>query len=399
MKRPLFVIIGSVIVLVLIFVWVYILFFSEPKVGDESFADLGFGDTTDTSYDPTIGTGTEETEPIVDVSGPERLRQLTTRPVVGYQDVQKAPSSTPAVYYVESGTGHIFSIDLVSGEERRISGTTIPASREAVITPDGQFLMARSGSGNGAKIIVGEIDPMQESVSIGTIDERIVSFTATTDNTFLYAVQTGDSVIAKEYDPTTASAKNLFTTPFREAVIAWGKSAADTHHFYPKAAAQLEGYGYQVTKGKIDRLPADGYGFSLRGSSAGVLYSEQVNYDYRSFIYNTSLDTTFPAPLLLIPEKCAALTLTPANLVCGGQFGMNGESLPDNWYQGIISFADGLWLIDVENGLVEELVNITSESGRQLDVTGVLVSSDDQRLYFTNSHDNYLWTLDRSLAQ
>jgi hypothetical protein len=256
MKRPLLIIIGVIMVVLLIAVWVYVLFFSKPNASEETFTDLNFGNTTDTTYQPS-DTNKPTNTPLVDVQGKEKLRQLTTRPVVGYQDIQLSTSSMPFTYYVEAGTGHLFSINLQTGEEKRLSGTTIPVSRLAAITPNGAFVMIQSGSGAGSKFVVGEISSSSESLALEAIDESVVDFKESTTNTFLYSVQTANSLIAKEYDPVKKASKTLFTIPFREAHIDWGSSATATHYFYPKATAQLEGYGYQVVKGTIERLPVE----------------------------------------------------------------------------------------------------------------------------------------------
>lgn len=392
MKRPLFIIIGIIIVLVLVAVWVYILFFKGQSTEQNTFTDLNFGDTTDTTYVPTDSTGdNDQQETVVDVTGPERLRQLTTRPVVGYQDVMKDASSTPLVYYVESGTGHIYSIDLVTGQEKRVSGTTIPSSYQAAITPNGQFVLLQSGYGGSAEFVVGEISSTSESISVGIIDEAVISFADTTNNTFLYAVKTTNSVIAKEFDPVKGTAKTLFTVPFREAIIEWGRDASDAHYVYPKATNQLEGYGYKATAGVLKRLPADGYGFSLAGNSAGVIYSKQINGVYQSFIYGSEQDVTTPAPITVIPEKCTALLKDTTSLVCGGAIIKYDHTMPDSWYKGTVSFADELWLLDTANGVGEALVDITNETGRQMDIIDLGVSNDSDRAYFINSQDNILW--------
>jgi hypothetical protein len=390
MKRPLFIIIGITFVIILVAVWVYILFFKGQDADQNSFTDLNFGDTTDTTYAPTTNNDTSE-QAVVDVSGPEKLRQLTTRPVVGYQDVMKNASSTPLVYYVESGTGHIFSIDLTSGEEKRLSGTTIPSSRHAAITPNGQYVMLQSGTGNGAEFVVGEFSSTSESISVGLIDEMVVSFAETTDNTFLYAAKMNNSVVGKEYDPAKGTAKTLFTIPFREAVIQWGSSVADAHYVYPKASYQLEGYAYRVSKGILERLPVSGYGLSLAGSADEIIYSKQIDSIYQSFLYNSTEDSTNQAPITVIPEKCTALHNDSKNIICGALITTYDYTMPDSWYKGTVTFSDELWQINTASGVGVTLVNISNETGRAVDAAALDTSSDDQRLYFINSLDNKLW--------
>src|SRR6056297_1164176 len=112
MKRPVFIIIGIILVIVLIAVWIYVLFVGTPTSIDEQFAEFGFGETVEPiNPEPVVE---PQPEPVVDIATDQRLRQLTTRPVAGFAEIQVSTSSAPAVVYMEVGTGHIFSIDLTS---------------------------------------------------------------------------------------------------------------------------------------------------------------------------------------------------------------------------------------------------------------------------------------------
>lgn len=394
MKRSFVIISSIIIVLILVAVWVYILFFKGQNTEQNAFTNLGFGDTTDTSFPTPVEDSTSQEQVVVDVSGSEKIRQLTTRPIAGYQDVTKSTSSAPVIYYVESGTGHIFSINLKSGEEKRVSGTTIPNCYFATITPNGKYVMLQSGSGNNAEFIVGEINPDSESISVYNLEEKIVSFTEAKDDTFLYAVKTNNSIIGRQYDPSKKSSKELFTIPFREAIIKWGSDSNDTHYIYPKATSQLEGYAYIVSKNSLQRLPISGYGLSLSGNADGVIYSKQVENKYQSFVYNKNTGITNQAPFVVIPEKCSPVPTNTASMICGGTITNYDYTMPDSWYKGNVSFSDELWQIDTTTGVGNALVDIVSETGRQVDTTSLKMGGNNERLYFINSTDNMLWVFD-----
>ena len=111
MKRTYFYIAGGTILFLLIGFWVYSFLYGSPTNGDSVFTNLGiFGqNNTEEIITPLV----IEENPTVDVAT-ERLRQLTTKPVIGARIVDLA--STTVMRYVEAGTGHIFDIDLVSGQ-------------------------------------------------------------------------------------------------------------------------------------------------------------------------------------------------------------------------------------------------------------------------------------------
>lgn len=387
MKRPIFIIIGTLIVLLLVGVWIYILFFNQSSsTPDETYADLGLGDTTDPSYTPP-STDDQTNTPVIDVTSNQALRQLTTRPVAGFQDVTATTSDPSYVYFTERGTGHIFSINLESGEEKRISATTIPLTTHSVITPNGRYTMVQSGSGNATQFTLGTISTTSDTLETQTISEPIVSFTKTIENTFLYAVKTNNSVVAKEFNPATKSVKNLFTVPFRETVIVWANSAKGVHFAYPKASAQLEGFIYQIKNGVLERLPIDGYGLSATGNASGILYSKVEKNEYKTYFYNQSTASSYPTLPALIPEKCSSL----AEIICGGSYTTYKEIMPDTWYQGAASFADDLFITHPETNLTEPLTGVSKTTSQNIDISSLHISNDGQRIYFINTLDKNLW--------
>ncbi len=395
MKRPLFFIIGAVTIIILLAVWIYVLFFSSPQSSPDTFTDLELGNTTDLTYVETDTTKVSE-EPVVDVTSPERLRQLTTRPTVGYQEVQATPSSTPAAFYIESGTGHVYSINLSTGEEKRVSATTIPSSRVGAISPNGRFVMIQSGVGARSSVIAGIISTSSESISVTPLDGHILSFSTTADNTFLIAIQNQSSVVAKEYFPTTNESKTLFTVPFREATISWGREADSSHYVYPKASSQLEGFLYEVKEGQLNRLPIDGFGLTASGNNEGVLFSRQSENVYRSYIYSNNQETT-PTGINFLTEKCSALATNPSGLFCGGSHTTLNHDIPDAWYKGAVQYSDSLWEVDASTGIIVLLSSMTKESGRQIDIANIATNQKDSRVYFINKLDESLWLYERTL--
>lgn len=398
MKRPIFIIIGAVTIFILLAIWLYVLFFGSPQNAPENFTDLNFDDTTDQTYSPDNSSPEAEQEPMVDVTSPERLKQLTTKPTIGFQEVQKTASSSPAIYYIEAGTGHIFSIDLTTGEERRVSATTIPMSRTGALTPDGQYAMIQSGAGaNKGKVFVGALSSTSASMSASPLTEDIVDFAATTDNTFLVAIQTSTGIIGKEYLPQEESFTTLFTVPFREATIRWGETASAIHLVYPKASSELEGFLYEVREGKLIRTPIDGFGLSAVGNTEGVVYSEKIEGEYGSFLY-TKEGGSISSVVTFLPEKCTPLHQAPTQFICGGSILALDHNSPDSWYMGITTYEDNLWEIDTVFGNATLLSNTTKESGRHIDIQRIQANEQDERVYFINTLDRSLWLYNLSTS-
>lgn len=395
MKRTVFIISGVVLVLVLIAVWIYVLFFGTPKNLDNNFADLTIGDTTDTNYTPSDA-NEETTNPVVNIFGQKALQQLTTKPIVGYSEVIKTASSTPEVYYIEAGTGHVYSINTTTGEERRVSVTTFPSSQKGEITPDGKFVMIQSGSGVGREFTVGEIGSSSDNNLIThTINEPIVDFTSTSEDTFLYAVQTASSVVGKSYNPSIKKEEILFTIPFREVAIDWGATADSVHYAYPKASTRLEGAVYKIEAGKINRLPVDGFGLSARSSESVTVFGKQENNKYQTYTYDQVTGNTNNLIVNTIPEKCTFGKKNENTVYCAATFIEYGSQLPDTWYRGEVSYQDSLWEIDTKYGGAGLLTDTLIDSGQELDIINIQTSQTEREIYFVNKNNQTLWMYNR----
>lgn len=388
MKRPLFIIFGTIVILILLVVWFYVLFFSDGRTPSDSFTELSFGDT-DTELPTQI---TPPTEPVIDISTPKKLRQLTTKPTIGYQEVRSHASTTPEVWHVESGTGHVYSINLLTGEEKRVSGTTIPLALTAAITPNGQHAMFQSGTGNSREFIIGTFNSDSDTLMTGLLAESITDFTTTNDNTFLYAVQTANSVVGKEYNPETDRTNTLFTLPFREATIDWGSVASGPHYAYPKASSKLEGFLYQIKDGVLTRLPIDGFGLTAAGSPSHILFSKQVEDVYTTYARNLLSNETSLFSMVIVPDKCTSLPTNSSKFICGGNLTNSyTDKTPDTWYQGITTYSDGIWEVDTTHSFSVLLFDVRNEIGRDLDTTEYLMNSTGERVYFINKSDRTLW--------
>lgn len=393
MKRSVFIIIGVVLVLILIAVWVYMLFFSTAPSGDEQFGNIDFEDTND-STDP--GPGTEpETEPVVDMQTNQRLRQLTTRPVAGFKEVSTGTSTPNTVLYMEIGTGHIYSIDLGTGAEERISATTIPEAQKAEFSQDGLYVMVQSGFEMQKEFILGEVHSTSSSLSTTKLGEPITSFRSTVDNSFVYSVQTNTDTIGKVLDPTDLTTERLFTLPLRETTIEWGGSVSDAHYAYPKATRHLQNFLYQIKNGTITRMPVDGYGMSALGNDNSIMYAKQENETYQSYSLNIQAGTESELPFIQIPEKCVMGESESPLTICANSTYDFAGLLPDSWYKGEILSSDSLWEMSPDGRQATFLVNPEQTSGRSLDITRLQIADDMANIYFTNQLDQTLWVYER----
>jgi hypothetical protein len=397
MDKKLFFVIGSiVVVLILAAVWGYLLFFGPPSVSPIRFSDLELGDTTDSSIAEEPVTE-PQIEPVVDVTSAEKLRQLTTRPVIGFRSVQQSTSSPHLMYFVEAGTGHVYSIDLQTGEEVRRSGTTVAMASEAAISPDGSVVVVRGGQGTRAPVQVGQYSSTTNSYEFTNLPGNWLGFAFAESGELLLAEQTNISVVATARDIDNEQINVLFTVPFREATISWGKAVSDTHYVYPKPTRHLEGYAYSVRGNTLQRLPILGNGLTVFGNDTGYIIStnqstnrsEEQHYSSQYLANAQARPIRLPIPLL--PQKCVFSTMDEGVAYCASGVAPVSESFPDSWYQGLETFSDNLFRVEVGRGVTELLAVPEATVGRPLDIQRLAHDEINQMLYFTHTHDKTLW--------
>lgn len=383
MKRWLF-IVGIVIILILAGVWAFLLFAPEDTKTD-IYNRFGF---TGSQEEGVIDT-------IVDAILPDLkpdyvpLRQLTTRRVAGYVEIALA-SSSPQVYFVEAGTGHIYSLNLQNGVEAKISNTTIAGARVAHISKNGTFAVIQSGSNVTNPLTI--LPLSGTSTSAITVDEPVLDFTITDDDQLLYTTTATEGVVGKVYDIESQTSRTIFTTPLRQVSVAWGSHSEKTQYITPKPARTLESFLYESTEGKLSRTNINGYGLVVLPTDKYILYTKSVDNDYVFFIQNKETGNDVKMDTPFFPEKCTVSSFSIA--YCGQNQGVVDGNFPDNWYRGEVSFADEIWAIDLDTQEAKVLINTLDVSGREIDMVHPNLSKDEMSLYFKNKNDYTLWVYD-----
>jgi hypothetical protein len=406
MNRNFTLILSTILVVVLLGIWIYLMFFADSASQDEEtitesgefaeFDSLQGGDLGDGSVMNGSGEFGFEDEDGVGRTVPGEggewpiLRQLTTRNVIGYQEVEIA--STTSILFMESGVGHVYHIDLETGVETRVSATTIPDARRAVFSRNGEFVVVKTGEDTGPNPLwFGVLDRESRTVELVEIAEGVGSFTITPNDEVLYTTTTNNSAVASVFMVETQTSEILFSTPFREAVVLFGESVNANHYFLPRTSHLLEGFMYEVIGNTFNRLPLDGFGFTSTLVNTHLISSYRDQSALVSTQYNTETGEIAELATPVIPDKCVSST---DKLFC---------AQPDNrklqynsinrWLQGMESYADSLWVLDKEP---EMLINITSFSGREVDVINGLVGKLSGDWYFQNKKDQTLWIYELS---
>jgi hypothetical protein len=388
MKKPIIIVVGVILVIVLALAWAYLLFYGTPKSVEEVFSNFGEEGQVEENLPPPPIVEENTASTTVNLTS-AKLRQLTTRPIAGYKEIPQSSSTPASLYYAEKGTGHVYSISLETGEERRISGTTIPQANRVEFSEDGEFI-AITNSDNEPVLRVGKIGSNND-LELLDLEEKVTDFHLTQKGELLYANITDQGLGAVSYNLKTGSKKSIFSIPFHEATILWGEDGSGKHHFYPKTSYALPGYLYEVSGGIIGRLPFAGNGFSAKANSDIVLYTTTENNSPSTHIYNFVEEIDQELNSVLIPEKCF-LPETGVTFYCGQGQAKSSHTLLDSWYKGQTSFKDTL--VSISSGLdfsSEIMVDTFKETSREVDAINIELNTEETKLYFINKNDNTLW--------
>lgn len=397
--KKILIILGILVALGLGGVWVYLMFFNTSLApGVEVFNDFSesVGGAANSDVSQFSGEPREEEEVSLDAA--QHIVQLTNRPVAGAVLIGNA-SSTERVRFMERGTGHTYEVSLESGKARRVSGTTIPRSVEAV--------WAESGNRVAFRVEVSSIESQWFAGALvrdetGAIILRNEPLPAGIDNVAFDAV--GDSVLytfsnengAGGYirNLKTGVEELLWSTPFSTLAVLWGEKT----YVYPKPTALWNGYLYHIEEGgSLVRVGQGAKGLTAESSPTHILITSATEGSLTSTVLNTDTNEESAIAIAGLPEKCAFGKTSSAKLWCAAPFEYSQAEYPDAWYRGDVVLSDFLWEVNTQNGEAALLADFEEEVFRVVDTAHMSVSSDEKYALIQNKIDNTLWLVDLTL--
>ena len=390
MKKTYLIIGGVSIVLLLLAIWIYLLIYGTPKPVEQFFTDFSFSGTTENTT--PVAVVPTETESQVDTNTAQ-LRQLTTRPIIGmgeYVDTTTDPKIT-FIRYAEAGTGHIYSINITTGEETRLSNTTIAGASRAEFSPNGTYVAIAAGYTNQPTITLLTLGMSTEAKKATALTQKMVDFTFSDTNELMYTEYSSSGQSGMALNPETLVGRNLFTIPFQSATVIWSTDPNTPHYVYPKTSSKLPGYIYQTSSATLKRIPLSGTGLSALANSEYLVSTKLVNNTPLSRSFNPKTGTGIALPIVAEPSKCALSHLNTEIMYCGNDQTDYGYEFPDDWYKGLKSFNDRLYEIDLKKGSATQLISPETALGRTIDVINMNLSPSSKVLYFMNKNDNTLW--------
>ncbi len=406
-------------------------FFGAKKTPNPSIAipNNPFGNTESRPGSEFINTSNRGTGNNGDVesertpASERTLIQIWDKPVAGYAFVTReiiveatstatttvgtstAPKKLPKpikqtveyLLFVDRITGHIYGYNKNSTYPFQITNTTVPGIYDAYITQNGTkvFMRYLDKADGIIKTVAATVpsfiegaDPHQLS-DIRSLQDNVSAFSVSkSSKAYSYMVPSfyGSSV----YTINEKGAASVVTSPLKEWSLTYG---GETPYITNKPSAYLEGSTYSlpnktyVVGGKTGLM-------SQPNETGGLILSSMWSTSgLATFIFDKKTNSTRVLELATLASKCT--WADASNLICGVPSSLpeSSEGLPDDWFQGTVSFSDDIFLVDGNSGASSGLYNLSAESGSPFDVIRPLMNGEKSLFVFTNKQGGALWMI------
>lgn len=302
----------------------------------------------------------------------EVLREVSATTTVGTTTVlttKTVRATTTVLIFVDRMTGYIYGYGTDSGKIYQISNTIVPGVYDAYVwNKGGQVLMRHLDSDN--KTIISTLatipnvqedgDPQPLS-SVTLLPNNISSVAVNPSSSSLsYLVPNGAG--SSVYTITTKGTTKFADSPFSEWKISYG---GDQLYVTTKASAYVEGSTYLLPS--FSRMIGDKTGLTTTPGTGGLLLNSMWSRSgLVAFGTAKGENTTFGVKTLA--QKCTEFS--SPYFLCGVPKNPSegDEGLPDDWYQGRISFDDTLMAINAVTGESYTLYAVDPKYG-EMDIT------------------------------
>lgn len=354
-----------------------------------------------------------------------KLRQLSNVPTSGATSFERETKSSDLFIneegkeeakdtketifrYIERGTGHLFEATEKNITQSRLSNVTIPKIQEAFFDNSGNKVVLRYLKDDSETIetFVGSLkeatttDENRNIIKTTKIEGEYMDFNidnlVVSGNEIIYLKKTssGSDIFTAYFD--NLIPKKLFSLSTSQWVLQ--RPNKNTVTMTTKADSRVPGFmfSYDTKTGRLFQILEDIDGLTTLTSPDGkyILLSQSRGSDLNLLVFNTESKEFKRVGLETLPEKCVWSKTEVATFYCGAPDYLMRVSYPESWYQGAISFDDSIWKINIEDDFYDNVLPSHKETDKAFDITNLMLSEEEDYLFFINKNDLTLWSLD-----
>lgn len=312
--------------------------------------------------------------------------------------IKSVRASSTVLMFVDRTTGYIYGHSLESGRTYQITNTTIPGIYDAYIWKNGRGILMRYLDTDRETIIstMGDIPVVPEDGNalplegVTLLPKNIASVAVSSSgNQISYVVP--NSIGSSFYTITTKGVSTAATSPFSEWNIFYG---GEQLYATTKPSAYVE--GYTVSLPSFLRLVGNKTGLTSISSQNGILLNSMwAQSGLLTFLFSKT-GSFKNLSVKTLSSKCAQNVESVFICAVPKSIPRTNEGLPDDWYQGSVSYDDTLSLVDGNNGETYSLYSFDDSLG-PMDILNISSSSDGKSIGFMRKQDGSLWLLKTDL--
>ncbi|MFH0755525.1 MAG: hypothetical protein V1910_02570 [bacterium] len=366
-----------------------------------------FGNTSANKTFATTSTQTTENDQTSDIiKNRAKLLQIYKNPTSGSIFLINKDKQN-ILRFVDRAIGNVYEYapENQNGEVQRITNTTIPKIQETVWSNFGDNLILRYLDENTDNII--SFSAKIKNISTSSADSlREITGTFLSPNLKQLIINPkGDKIFglidksdkSGTYGFTTnldgSGKKIIFISPISYWNISWPKENIITFTTKPNYKDIGLLYFFNTQTNSMDRILGNIIGLSTLTNKDTSLtaYSYSINNSFLLDIYDVKNKISINWQIPTLAEKCIWGNNTKI-LYCAIPQTIIADKYPDVWYQGLVSFKDNIWKMNIEYGSMEKISQIDSDI--DIDAFNLKISLDDKYLAFSNKNDLSLWLLE-----
>lgn len=260
------------------------------------------------------------------------------------------------------------------------TGKTDEATRTAIETDCNEKRIAFEAAKNEPAELIG-----------GFLGEDIQNIVFAPDGSQIFYTQNEASqVIGYTISPDGSRARKAFSSSFTEWLPKWINK--DTISLTTYASRDADGYLYALnpTSGAFTKRfgPAKGLTTLMSPDGAWIISSESTQTGFTTKLVNISTGEARDLSLTTLPEKCV-WQKNSLSVICAVPSQIPRAMYPDEWYQGLITFSDEFWSIEVSPFRTTKLYAPSNSH----DFINPILGPEGSFLYVTDKDTGYLWNL------
>lgn len=327
----------------------------------------------------------------------KEILATTTQGTTTIEVKRQVRATTTVLIFVDKITGYIYGYPLETGAIYQISNTIIPGAADAYFFDNGKRVIIRNFDyeKNTVTAVIAKVPNVKPDGSALPLEEMTYlpsKVTAIATNkrgdraSYIVTTDRGSTI----YTTTSLGTSPVASSPFGEWDLSYG---GETLYTTTKPSAYVIG----VTTKLPSFLIQNGERTGLMSNPSGggeILSSMWSSKGLLMFLSSFGKDTVLPIKTLA--SKCS--WGTQDFLVCAlpRSIPKADEGMPDDWFQGKVTFNDDLYVIDKETGNQYPMYTFSDKEGLY-DIINITLNGTNEILSFNRKQDDSLWMLNTNL--